>query len=70
MKSDSFYKKLSVFKGKDPRRKIPGGSCLVEEVSTSRISNSAMRTYITIFEGGRHFVPCSVMVRAILCRLV
>lgn len=34
MKSDLSKKKNSVLKGKDPRRKIPGGGCLVEEVST------------------------------------
>lgn len=34
MKSDLSKKKNSVLKGKDQRRKIPGGGCLVEEVST------------------------------------
>lgn len=56
---------FDIFKGEDLRRKIFGGSCLVEEVSILRILNLVMWIYIIIFEGGRYFVFCFVMVRVI-----
>lgn len=71
MKSDLSKKKNSVLKGKDPRRKIPGGGCLVEEVSTSTCWSRRILTQTTVlytyFEVDIYFMHWFVAMGVILC---